>query len=825
MREDPTRLSLRRVLWGLPVVVAIWALAVMIAQGRIEADLKQRADNAFGQADLDWADVIVHGRQADLIGIAYSEQERGLARRLLRKTWGIGTVEDRSSLATLQQKYVWTAAVDDDGVRLMGFYPNGRARANVLTAARQIFPERAVADEMQPARGAPADNVWLGAIEFSLAQLSRLEQGGRVNLIGTELAVAGVATSVNAYRTIKGALYRNVPAGVVLVTDKVEPPRVTPYTWAAEFKNGQLLLSGYVPSEADRDVLIQSAKEAFEQSPIVDKMAVAGGAPKEWLAASVIVVQQLARLIAGRAELSDTSLSLSAQAQKQETAESVRADLRLGLAVIYKIDADIKFREATIPTVSPFVTTISFDGQRLMLGGHSPGRSSAEQIAALARQQRKDVVVINQLTLAKGAPEGWLSCVLAGAGAVLQLENGKAELVDRRLYVEGLTKDEAIGESLPKQVRAAANRACSDTVDLKVVVPPEPNLDFRVVHDQKTVRLDGEVPNSATEKWLAELTRQLFPNAKLETDLRITPAQSKKWPKVAALALEQLAKLRRGAASITRQHLSLDGEATDTAVATAVRQQLKAGIATSYTVSTSIEVKSAAMLWAEREAKRKAEEVAAAAAERRREIERKKREAEAAAKRKAEEEAAARRLQEEEARRKAEAARRRAEQRARAAQEAQAQRAAQEAARRAREEDQRRKAEAAARLARQQQRERCQQAFDAALRDGTIVFEHGSATIEARSFPTLNRIAKLHGVCGTSQIEIAGHTDSSGTAERNQALSEQRAASVRQYLVDNGVPAAQLAARGYGETRPLVPNTTPGNRAKNRRIEFKVRVN
>jgi len=73
-------------------------------------------------------------------------------------------------------------------------------------------------------------------------------------------------------------------------------------------------------------------------------------------------------------------------------------------------------------------------------------------------------------------------------------------------------------------------------------------------------------------------------------------------------------------------------------------------------------------------------------------------------------------------------------------------------------------------------------------------------------------------------IEIGGHTDSRGRADKNQRLSEDRAQAVKDYLIDKfpGLAAAQISVKGYGSNRPLVPNTSALNMSKNRRVEFKV---
>lgn len=74
-----------------------------------------------------------------------------------------------------------------------------------------------------------------------------------------------------------------------------------------------------------------------------------------------------------------------------------------------------------------------------------------------------------------------------------------------------------------------------------------------------------------------------------------------------------------------------------------------------------------------------------------------------------------------------------------------------------------------------------------------------------------------------ASVEIEGHTDDRGGAEHNLTLSQRRAEAVRTWLIAHGVAAIRLTARGYGLTRPLVPNITPANRARNRRVQFTIR--
>jgi OOP family OmpA-OmpF porin len=106
---------------------------------------------------------------------------------------------------------------------------------------------------------------------------------------------------------------------------------------------------------------------------------------------------------------------------------------------------------------------------------------------------------------------------------------------------------------------------------------------------------------------------------------------------------------------------------------------------------------------------------------------------------------------------------------------------------------------------------------------GTIFFAPNTAVIEARSTALLTEIANLliqHPEL--LQVEVQGHTDDTGSEARNAALSEDRAAAVKDWLGKAGVERDRLMAKGYGATKPLAPNVTEQNRARNRRVEFVV---
>jgi outer membrane protein OmpA-like peptidoglycan-associated protein len=108
------------------------------------------------------------------------------------------------------------------------------------------------------------------------------------------------------------------------------------------------------------------------------------------------------------------------------------------------------------------------------------------------------------------------------------------------------------------------------------------------------------------------------------------------------------------------------------------------------------------------------------------------------------------------------------------------------------------------------------------IRLNNLFFEVNKSVLMPESYAELDNLLKLLANQPELKIEINGHTDSDGSDELNLKLSDDRAKAVVTYLVSKGVKSDRLTAKGLGETKPAVPNTSPENKAINRRVEFKV---
>jgi outer membrane protein OmpA-like peptidoglycan-associated protein len=109
---------------------------------------------------------------------------------------------------------------------------------------------------------------------------------------------------------------------------------------------------------------------------------------------------------------------------------------------------------------------------------------------------------------------------------------------------------------------------------------------------------------------------------------------------------------------------------------------------------------------------------------------------------------------------------------------------------------------------------------DTVLRLQALHFDFDRAAVREAGAPVLNAAVEHLKKCPNVRVRIDGHTDAVGTPEYNEGLSDRRASSVEQYLIDAGIPASQLSTQGFGENNPVAPNDSSEGRQENRRVEL-----
>ena len=103
-----------------------------------------------------------------------------------------------------------------------------------------------------------------------------------------------------------------------------------------------------------------------------------------------------------------------------------------------------------------------------------------------------------------------------------------------------------------------------------------------------------------------------------------------------------------------------------------------------------------------------------------------------------------------------------------------------------------------------------------------VNFDYDKSRLTANARTVLDFVVEALNASPSLTVEVGGHTDARGSEIYNQQLSQRRAASVRQYLLEKGIDAVRLTSKGYGESRPVADNQTDGGRELNRRVELKI---
>jgi len=112
---------------------------------------------------------------------------------------------------------------------------------------------------------------------------------------------------------------------------------------------------------------------------------------------------------------------------------------------------------------------------------------------------------------------------------------------------------------------------------------------------------------------------------------------------------------------------------------------------------------------------------------------------------------------------------------------------------------------------------------DGSYNFGNIQFETNSSKLTKASTLIIDNVANIMKSTATPfKLNIAGHTDADGNDDLNQNLSQDRANSVKDYLVSKGISANLMTSAGYGESKPIATNETEEGKAKNRRVEFSI---
>lgn len=806
---------------GLAPLAALFLVALFWKGPRVEADVAAHARAALeAQGVIDPAvAVAVAGRDVTLTGATLGDVERARAAAL--SATGVRKVADALKPLPTQKPYGLAIARSADGVTLTGFVPDPAARAALVQAAGGLGK---VVDRTSYAAGAPQGFGPMAAA--ALAALAPLTTG-EAALSDAALSVAGQAPSAAAYDAARAAAAA-LPAGMTLARFDVAAPSVSPYAFSARRDGATLALGGYAPDAAVKTRLVEAARQIAPN--VEDGLKIAGGAPQGFEAMAKAALAALAPLPKAEAALAGASLSLAGEASDRMGFDAARAAL-----ASLPPGTSVARAEIAPPPLRPFPFAATKSGARVALTGAAPDDAVRARLVAAAKADGAQVS--DDLVVARGAGPAFETQALAALAALAPLNQGEASLSDALVRLVGEAPDARARD----KALAALKTPGLALGAVEVVVATAPAFVAR--RDGATITLTGQAPDARARDALVAAARALSPE--VADRLTIARGAPESFEAAAKAGVDALAHVTQGESRLAGEALTVSGwlapGETASAAARALGARLPKGVAMTldwrYPVADPFAFEArktsdgavrlsgqvpgeAARLAVENAARGVGGPVTGAPAlasglSPKINFERlsdlgftvlkrvesgwmrvaddglsfggEASEADAAAIRAALDGSGV-------ALGKIEIVTP-----APAAPSASAAPAA-------------KPVDPAVAACHGQILER--------LAEETIEFASGSARLAPKSTALVGRLAAVIRGCPQADLEIAGHTDNVGGAERNLALSRERAAAVVKALVAAGAPADRLSSAGYGETRPIAPNDSAEGRARNRRIEF-----
>ncbi|MGJ4891130.1 OmpA family protein [Bradyrhizobium sp. HKCCYLRH3099] len=427
--------------------------AVIASHGLAQA--AKLKDGTFALAD----------KQYSIAGAAASSDVYETAVAATRQLPGGAVLANAAILPPEAKPFIWSAVRDGKSLVLSGVVPSDELRRALEAAAIKLAPGAPVTHQMQIARGAPAGDFGAYAT-YALAELSRLTTG-RVVISDATYTISGEAPSPAAYdAAIAGT--GKLPAGLSLAKADIVPPEIKPYRWSAEFDGRGVTLAGLAPSATVREAMLGAAGGQFDGKLIKSDVGIARGAPDGDVGkVGASLLQLLAKLSAGRAEINDTKVSLRGIGLANVTGAALREALAGALPAPFTVAA-VDVRDGPI---SPYAFGLQKQDGRVKLSGYVPDEAARRDLVDAATQAFVTDTVEDSLKIGDGAPKDFVPSLKATFPALARLWSGALTAKDTAISVDALAIYDKSAEQVRKELADAASGL--KLADVKIAVKPD----------------------------------------------------------------------------------------------------------------------------------------------------------------------------------------------------------------------------------------------------------------------------------------------------------------------------------------------------------------
>lgn len=446
--------------------------------------------------------------------------------------------------------YAIAATLADGRIALSGYAPDPETRERILSAVRGDTDGPQVDDTVDLASGAPVGFGDAAAAAFDFLDLFA---SARIDVVDDRISLSGVAASPEAWRTLTSHVATFRPSGYVVEAD-VGLPVVTPYTLTAIRADGKVTVSGFAPSTRAAEDIRRAAEAVAVPGGAVSETTLAAGAPDGFEDAAVFAVRLLDHVSGGTVVIVDRRLDLSGTAKTSGDLLEIDASVAIETPEGFEVETDVR-----PPVVTPYVWAVERTEDSVILTGHVPSEAVRIAVREATDEAIGDLAVTDRTGLGTGlADDIDLAAVAAFAAAEISLlDEGRVELVDRRLSVTGRTADALAGRSA---IDAFDSRLPDGVERGDVEIDAPVPFAFRIERDGGSTRVTGLVPDATA---LARVRSAFDRSFGAGVDLSLEEEDSLPEGAEAAIlgAIRAASLMREGSVAISGTQLSIEGSA------------------------------------------------------------------------------------------------------------------------------------------------------------------------------------------------------------------------------------------------------------------------
>lgn len=441
------RVKFRCWLIGLLPLILFGLLVGFINKGTIERDLEKRSVVALKSAGIKWATPEFKGLEGTIKGEAPTKEARLKAIKIVQGVWGVRSVADQLSIQKIVSPYVFKTFYGKEKLVLEGYVPSEKIRQSVISVSKAQFPNEALVDKLKIARGAPDPSKWFGQVSYALGHLARLQKG-HIILSDLNLNIGGTALDTSTFKSLNETFAAPLPLRMTAGKIEIQPPLVENYNFASSYKSSEVTMSGVMPNEASINKLMSSAKTYFPGANINSNIEQGSGAPKGWEKAILLSLAELSKLEEGEVSLQTRTVKITGLATSKEQAQAIRKTVRSAYPTGYKVTDEIKVKEPVIPVAFPFEFKANHANGVLTLSGVVESKEQKQEILDLIKSEYPDSQIVDELTIARGAPDNFLQSAREGLKLLKSIDNAQMLLINDQLTLQGQSTDETFVNTL-----------------------------------------------------------------------------------------------------------------------------------------------------------------------------------------------------------------------------------------------------------------------------------------------------------------------------------------------------------------------------------------